>query len=240
MSRRFFSDSPITSDNVELTGSEAQHLAKVMRARSGDEVMLFDGSGFEFNATISAVSRSSVALDIVDRIEVDRELPFELTLAVALPKGDRQRWLVEKLTELGCTRLQPLITARGVSQPTGNALARLRRAVIEASKQCGRNRLMEIAEPEYLGAFLADHARFAIRLFAHPTKSETSKLKPSAKSRNDNVAAVVGPEGGFTSDEAAIAEGQQWACTNLGPRILRAETAAVTICGLLACGQSDV
>src|SRR5205823_14535109 len=85
-------------------------------------------------------------LSIIERREVSRELSFSLTLAVALPKGERQKWLIEKATELGVTRIVPLVTERGVAQPVESALDRLRRGVIEASKQCGRNRLMEIAQ----------------------------------------------------------------------------------------------
>src|SRR4029078_8817654 len=127
-----------------LQGAEAHHLAQVMRAKCGDEVCLFDGSGFEFRASIRKIGRVEVEFEIVESRQVDREMARHITLAVSLPKGDRQRWLVEKTTELGVARLVPLVTRYSVAQPVGNATTRLRRAVIEASKQCGRNRLMEI------------------------------------------------------------------------------------------------
>src|SRR5690606_38530053 len=114
MSERFFVETPIAAETAQLTGPEVQHLAKVMRAKVGDEVTLFDGSGAEFRAQIERLGRSEAELRILERREVDRELPRELTLAVALPKGDRQQFLVEKLTELGATRLVPLVTRRGV------------------------------------------------------------------------------------------------------------------------------
>ncbi len=99
--------------------------------------------------------------------EISREPRVELTLAVALPKGERQKWLVEKLTELGAARLVPLITERGVAQPVEAAMVRLRRAVIEASKQCERNRLMEIAPPRG-GWSTSRLKRRAIKLIADP------------------------------------------------------------------------
>src|SRR5262245_60455622 len=145
MSDRFFVDTPISGDRAMLIGDEARHLAAVMRAQVGDEVVLFDGSGAEFGARITGLKKNTVELVVLERREISRELPIPLTLAVALPKGDRQKWLVEKATELGVTRLVPLITERGVAQLVESALERLRRAVIEASKQCGRNKLMEIA-----------------------------------------------------------------------------------------------
>src|SRR5437016_3428750 len=105
MSQRFFVEPPISdAGTARLTGDEAQHLSKVMRGKVGDEVIAFDGSGWEFIARITAIGKAVVDLEIVHRHEVDRELQHALTLAVALPKGDRQKVLVEKLVELGVTR----------------------------------------------------------------------------------------------------------------------------------------
>ena len=98
MSERFFVEEPISGSSARLIGPEAQHLLKVLRAEVGDRVTIFDGSGDEFSATVAQCSRSEVDLDIVQRHAVDRELEFQFTVGVALPKGDRQRWLVEKLT----------------------------------------------------------------------------------------------------------------------------------------------
>ncbi len=125
MSERFFSSEPIVAEHVTLDGAEAHHLIHVMRAGAGDSVTLFDDSGAEFTAQIEKAGRSAVELRIIARHVVDRELPFELSVGVALPKGDRQKWLVEKLTELGVTTLIPLETQRGVAQPNAAALGRL-------------------------------------------------------------------------------------------------------------------
>jgi 16S rRNA (uracil1498-N3)-methyltransferase len=167
MSQRYFTDAPIRGSRVTLAGSEAHHLIHVMRSGPGDEVVLFDGSGAEFSARIERVGRAEVELAVLARREIDRELPWELTLGVALPKGDRQRWLAEKAVELGVRRLVPLAASRSVARPSESALARLRRTVVEASKQCGRNRLMEIAEPEGWSEFVAG-AGTGRRLLAHP------------------------------------------------------------------------
>src|SRR5688572_8850936 len=112
MSDRFFVETPIESERAELIGSEAHHLAHVMRAAVGAEVTLFDGSGAEFPARVIKIGRSQVELVVLERREIDRELPFPLVLGVALPKGDRQKWLVEKATELGVSRIVPLQTSR--------------------------------------------------------------------------------------------------------------------------------
>lgn len=207
-----------------LTGDEARHLAGVMRARVGDEVTLFDGSGCEFAAKVTKLGKQAVELEIVARHEISRELDRPLTLGVALPKGDRQKWLVEKATELGVTRLVPLVTERGVAQPVEAALDRLRRSVIEASKQCGRNRLLEIGEPLALAEFSAAAPAHALRLIAHPGGAEARTLETG-----DELWAAVGPEGGFTDEEVAAAERAFWQRVALGKAILRVETAAMAL-----------
>jgi 16S rRNA (uracil1498-N3)-methyltransferase len=224
MSERYFADSPITSERAVLAGAEAHHLLHVMRAAPGNRVTLFDGTGWEFEAEVQRTGRTEVELAIVARQLVDREAATPLTLGVALPKGDRQKWLVEKATELGVARIVPLETQRSVAQPGGNALERLRRAVVEASKQCGRNRLMRIAAPRAWDEFLADHSQTACRLVAQP-----GEKPPSRPVSCDAIVAAVGPEGGFTDEEFAQAVAQGWQPIGLGPRILRVETAAVAL-----------
>ena len=233
MSERFFAAEPITSDCVTLDGPEAHHLLHVMRTTVGQEVTLLDGSGAEFVAAVTACGRASVELQVLERLEVDRELPFALVVGVSLPKGDRQKWLVEKLTELGATELVPLVTERGVAQPTDNALERLERSVIEAVKQCGRNRLMRIAKPlawdEWVGT-VSDNI-FPRRLVAHPTGRTLEKV--GLASPQPTVLAI-GPEGGLTDAEIEIAEAAGWWSVALGPRILRMETAAVALAAVVA------
>jgi 16S rRNA (uracil1498-N3)-methyltransferase len=237
MADRYFVETPISCEQARLVGSEAHHLANVMRAKPGQTVTLFDGSGAQFDARIETVGRSEVLLSVVARIEADCELTRRLTLAVSLPKGDRQRWLVEKATELGVDRLVPLITARSVAQPVESALARLRRAVIEASKQCGRNRLMEIAEARPWSDFVNRPPTNAACWIAHRSpldgKYSDSDALPSTLLRDEQaseeIVVAIGPEGGFTDDEVAAALAAGWRRLDLGPRILRVETAAVAV-----------
>jgi 16S rRNA (uracil1498-N3)-methyltransferase len=226
MSERFFVSPLIASDRAVLTGDEARHLTSVMRAAVGDEVTLFDGSGAEFSARVAAICKGAVELSISERREISRELTLSLTLAVALPKGERQKWLVEKATELGVTRIVPLVTERGVAQPVESALERLRRAVIEASKQCGRNRLMEIAPAAPAVEFFAAAPISAARFIADPSGQSLGALDVS---QCGDILAAVGPEGGFTPAELAAAASSGWQAVWLGSRILRVETAAVAL-----------
>src|SRR6476659_1655951 len=176
MAERFDSPHPITAGCMMLDGAEAHHLLHVMRASAGDEVTLFDDSGAEFKATVETLRRADAELRIIERREIDRELPFELVVGVALPKGDRQKWLVEKLTELGVTSLVPLMTERSVAQPNDSALERLNRSVIEAAKQCGRNRLMEIRAPKAWSDWLTQSTGDRRCLIANPGGSPVGEL----------------------------------------------------------------
>ena len=233
MADRYFCESPITGDQVVLTGPEAHHLVHVMRAGPGTRVVLFDGSGVEFPARVQRVGRSEIELAILGRQEVDRELPVSLTLGVALPKGDRQKWLVEKAVELGVTEIVPLVTERSVARPKEQSLARLRRAVIEASKQCGRNRLMQIEPPRAWNDFVAETAGIDCRLVAHPGGSTLDS--ENIRSRDlQHIVAAVGPEGGFSDEEIALAEQSGWRKINLGSRILRIETAVLLLAGIVS------
>jgi 16S rRNA (uracil1498-N3)-methyltransferase len=229
MADRYFVETPINSDRATLGGAEAHHLIHVMRAKCGSQVVLFDGSGAEFTAAVERIGRHDLELRILSREASDRELPLKIALGVALPKGERQKWLVEKAVELGAARLIPLRTERAVAQPAENALERLRRAVIEASKQCGRNRLMEIEPPRDWAKFVADSAAEPCRLLAHPRGLHrgTGPLPNIEPPRS--IWLAVGPEGGFTPDEIALAETAGWHTVDLGPRILRIETAALLL-----------
>jgi 16S rRNA (uracil1498-N3)-methyltransferase len=238
MSDRYFVERPISGSRATLAGTEAHHLIHVMRVKRGDDVTLFDGSGAEFAARVEKVGRSEIELTILCREEIDRELPLAITLGVTLPKGDRQKWLVEKAVELGVARLVPLKTARSVVQPGEQALDRLRRGVVEASKQCGRNRLMEIASPQDWPAFIAATGGEPCRLLAHPSAPPPgvdllSGTRDDAQSPSNRVFLVVGPEGGFTDEEVSEAVAAGWRTVGLGRRILRIETAALLLSAIV-------
>jgi 16S rRNA (uracil1498-N3)-methyltransferase len=229
MADRYFVETPITGKRATLEGPEAHHLIHVMRVKRGDSVVLFDGSGVEFSASVDKIGRSEIELKILSGEEIDRELPFAITLGVALPKGDRQKWLIEKAIELGVAEMVPLITDRTVSQPIERSLGRLRRAVIEASKQCGRNRLMEILPPQNWAEFVERSAAEPYRFLAHPQgnqgKAETLPQGEPPK----RILLAIGPEGGFAPHEVATAVFAGWRSIDLGRRILRIETAAILL-----------
>ena len=232
MSERFFITTQPTGDRAVLEGDEARHLTRVLRAKVGDTVSLFDGRGREWPARVAAIGRDRVELDTAEPAIDPQPAGIPVTLAVALPKGDRQKWMVEKLTELGAARLIPLETTRGVAEATASAQARLERVVIEACKQCGRNTLMEISAGRPLDRLLAEVPAGACVVIAHPggTPLDVAAMPTTAT----EIIALVGPEGGFTDEELGVADRAGVIRISLGPHILRVETAAIALAARFA------
>ena len=230
-----------------LTGDEAHHLIRVMRAKPGDEFLLFDGKGYEYRARAAEVKRAGVQLDILEVYEVCNDPEIELSAAVALPKGDRQKWLIEKLTELGVRRFVPLVAERADVSVDSGVLARLRRQVVEASKQCGRSRFMEILPPmprrEAAAACREASSLEPLFLLAHPLSdgafgqvSFLALLRDSFRGGvwqgKKHIFLAVGPVGGFSDQEVQQAVEDGWPILDLGKEVYRVETAAITAAAL--------
>jgi 16S rRNA (uracil1498-N3)-methyltransferase len=229
MADRFYTPDALAPGEAFLEGAEAHHLTSVRRFGPGDEVVLFNGDGNEYPALVVAAGKKRVTLHVQRAEPIDRELPFPLVVASALPKADRADFLVEKLTELGVTRFIPLVTERAVVRPKPSAVEKFARAVIEASKQCGRNRLMTVDEPREWAALLALPDLPAARFVLH-----TGEGLPRASRSAEGVAVAVGPEGGFTAEELARGVEREWTAASLGPRVLRVETAALVAAARLS------
>ena len=228
MPPRFFAPGVITPGEFVLTGPEAHHLANVRRCVVGDHITLFNGDGREFPADVIAVSKKQVLLHVTGVESPARELPFSLEIAAAMPKGDRGDFLIEKLVELGVTRFTPLETQRSVAVPKANRIENLRQAVIEASKQCGRNVLMQVSDVMTWKAFLA-RTDLPSRKFMLTTQATQS----FAGDPGDMVLAI-GPEGDWDAKEIEAATQSGWSEMSLGPRILRVETAAIAASALVS------
>lgn len=243
-SRRFYvqpeASGKIEKDSVQIDGPSAHHMINVIRVSVGDEVMLFDGSGNEYSALIAEVKKSKLTANITGCEAVDRELPFELRVAVALPKGDRQKVLVEKLVELGVTHLIPLNAKRSVVKSEPKSAGKLMRRVIEASKQCGRNTLMQIEPPLTTGKLFETCE--GQRIIAHPYEAADGKTKTAIQVASqmqsaEHVTIAIGPEGGFDLAEVGQAISQDWQPVKIGPTILRVETAAVALATMFGVGR---
>lgn len=226
MSDRFFYPGPIGPGEVTLEGQEAHHIANVRRFGTGDALTLFNGDGHEYPAVIVDVAKKRVRLQITNVQSPDRELRFSLHIASALPKGDRGDFLIEKLTELGVTEFTPLITDRSVVKANDAKSEKLERAVIEASKQCGRNKFMRVHSPARWIDWC--HLQTGLRLIANPGGTSPPTTI------GEGVLIAIGPEGGFSQKEIDTATGAGWKSIALGSRILRVETAAIAAAALVS------
>jgi 16S rRNA (uracil1498-N3)-methyltransferase len=233
MSNRFYSTAPLDIGESILAGPEAHHLAQVRRFAVGDSVILFNGDGREYRAEILAFAKRQVRLKVTGVAAPDRELGFPLHMAVALPKADRGDYLIEKLTELGVTDLTPIETARSIVRSDTTKLEKLRRAVIEASKQCGRNVLMNVHPPCRLEEWCCSKNLGARKWIADPEAPMPAEVMNSS----GGFAVAVGPEGGFTKEEIAAAVASGFERIGLGPCILRVETAGVALAAMLGVAR---
>ncbi len=221
MADRFYTPDALTPGEYALAGEEARHLAGVMRAVPGDRVVLFNGDGLDYPATVVAGDRRAVVLAVGAGVPNNRERPRPLAVASALPKGDRADFLVEKLTELGVSRFIPLICERSVVRPKPDAVRKFARQVVEASKQCGRSVLMAVDPP----------ASFAQLLAGEPVPGAVLHPYGAALLAAGGLPGLiaVGPEGGFSDAEVAMATAAGWGKFSLGERILRVETACLVV-----------
>jgi 16S rRNA (uracil1498-N3)-methyltransferase len=232
--RRFFIEAfPEPGAVATVSGEEAHHMLNVLRLRPGDEVALLDGSGREAVARLRETSRREATLEVLRVEAVDREPGRALTLAVALPRSSRTDFLIEKCTELGVARLIPMVTERSVVDPfkrRDHHLRKWRRTTLEATKQCGRTRLMEIGPVMDFQAAVRAPDTGRVRLVAAPEPDAASLgAVAGAVAPNGSLFVLVGPEGGFTEAEVASARAAGCAPVALGRRVLRVETAAVAI-----------
>jgi 16S rRNA (uracil1498-N3)-methyltransferase len=223
MSERFYLNCPLAPGLVSVVGPEAHHLAAVCRVRPGDRVYLFNGDGHEYPARVVEVGRRDVTLDVGGAESPPRELGFRLEVAAPLPRGDRAPFLLEKLTELGVTHFVPLRTRRSVVHAGEAKREKLERHVIEASKQCGRNVLLQVRPPVDWADYVADPDLPRLRILADP--AEPVERWPARQ----DVALAVGPEGGLTPDDVDAGQRAGWRLVGLGPRVLRVETAALVM-----------
>jgi 16S rRNA (uracil1498-N3)-methyltransferase len=230
VSTRFYCPDPPSDGRLRLGADEARHLSRVCRLGVGDFVEVFDGRGAAMRSVVVAIGADWVELTIAGPPLPARVSPFVLTLATAVPKGDRFDWLVEKATELGVDRLIPIVTERSVVEPGASKLSRLRRTIIESSKQCGRNRLMVLESPIQWES-LIESSRESVKFLADPQGSPASQ-RPRI-SRGRTVILAVGPEGGFSPLERDVALEAGWSPITLSVYTLRIETAALAGCAAL-------
>jgi 16S rRNA (uracil1498-N3)-methyltransferase len=227
--KRFYCPNSPHAGRVRLGVAESRHLSRVCRLGAGDHVEVFDGHGRAMLCEVAGVSEDSVELLVLEDLPPNNPA-LNVTLASAVPKARRFDWLVEKATELGVERLIPLVTARSVVVPRAATLTKLKRAIIEASKQCRRDRIMVLDQPTRWDQ-LVRSAAVSQRLLADPEGSPPPGWP--VMSAAQAVILAVGPEGGFTSEERDLARQTGWRAIRLSVNTLRIETAGLAGCAAL-------
>ena len=232
MARFFLPMQQIQDHRATLIGAELNHLRRVLRLRTEDRVVLFDDGGCEHEGLIRDLSEDRAEIEILRSYRVDNESPLKTILALGLTKGEKMDWVVEKATELGVHTILPFFSSYTVPKLNERKMAqrseRWQKIAVSAAKQCGRARIPEILALTEFRDLLNAVSRDALRLLFWEKECEQrlSELKET-RTVISEVVVTIGPEGGFSAQEAAMALGQGFEAVGLGRRILRAETAAV-------------
>ena len=241
MTRRRFHALPsafnFETQTVTLAADEARHLRDVLRLKTGDEVYVFNGAGREFRCTVVNTRRDSAELKIGSEVEPAKtESQLQLKLCVALLKGEKFDLVVQKATELGVSAIVPLITRYADihlrdEADAGKRVARWQRIALEAAKQSGRTLVPDVSAPVSFDLFVAGTKDAELCLmFSERGGRGLSEIGQSAPK---SVTALVGSEGGWSDEEIEHARAQNFHLVTIGGRILRAETAAITVTALL-------
>lgn len=213
-------------------GDDLQHMRRVLRLRPGAPVLLFDGDGAEYQGVIREYGEGVARVAVSESLRPRRESPLDITLAQAVGKGEKMDWIVEKVTELGVDKIVSFFSSHTVPRldagKIGKRLARWEKIALAAAKQSGRLRLPRVVAASHLDEVLAQEWPCDERLFFWENASETSLFRlRQARDSCNAVLIVVGPEGGFTEEEAVRASNRGFTLVRFGPRRLRMETAAV-------------
>lgn len=227
---RFYCPPPLPlNTNYELPPEAAHHASRVLRLRVGDAVQIFDGIGNALDATINAIQGKHVMLGNLQTVMGQQESGLHIILAQAMCTGDKMDWVVQKATELGAAELVPVQTQRSVARLAGaradKRAEHWRNVTVSACEQCGRNTLPQICAAQDLSAWLstARNSRGS-KFILLPGGASNLQAQPKP---HGSATLLIGPEGGFTADEANVAQQAGFVPILLGPRVLRTETAAI-------------
>ena len=228
--QRFFVSTSLAVGQTVNVDHLAQQLANVLRMKVGDELVLLDGSGQEFRACLTALSRHAASAQVVDSTPCTAEPSLHLTLYQCSLKQDKFEWVLQKGTELGVSRFVPVIAERSVVRPAAallNKYARWQAVLREAAEQCGRARVPELSPPLEWAEVTASRSGAGLLAWEGADDAPTLAQWLRAQGPLDRLSLLIGPEGGIADHEAQAAVAGGWQLVGLGPRILRAETAAV-------------
>lgn len=224
-----------------IEGDAANHIMRVLRLRPGDPLTVFDGRGGEHTARVEEFRKGAVIVAVADRSSAGRESPLPITLAQGVSRGERMDWVVQKATELGVTRIIPILTERTVVRLDAKQAERKRlhwqAIAVSACEQSGRERIPGVDAPLAMAEFLSRADSRATRALLSPAGGQRVADLPRAAA---GVVVLIGPEGGLAEGEQRAALASGFVAVRLGPRVLRTETAAVAAMTLLQYQFGDL
>ncbi|MDP3791152.1 MAG: 16S rRNA (uracil(1498)-N(3))-methyltransferase [Candidatus Omnitrophota bacterium] len=242
MSRFYVPKEAVSGNRILISGKEAHHILDVMRLNISDEVVVFDGTGKEYVGVVKEAGRKSLSLEIVKVRNLNPSAKYSITLIQAIPKKEKMDYIIEKATELGVDSIIPVTTARTIpdwnDSKRASIVERWRKISLEASKQCGRTDIPEISPIiEFKDAITAAVSYTAtvynLKLIA-ALNDKAIKFKDALKScLGGKIAIAIGPEGDFTPGEIKSAQGQGFKTVNLGPRVLKSDTAGLAAISMI-------
>lgn len=245
MPRFFIAPEKINDGRVYITGPDVNHIVRVLRLGAGDGITVLDGRGMAYEAVIERTGREEVVCAIKKEYPAEGTPPLRITLVQGIPKGDKMDLVIQKGTELGVSRVIPLICRRAVVKLEGDKSERRKerwqRIALEAAKQCRRPDVPEVSEPAGWDRVLADLPPEAMAII--PWEEESIKSLKSVLQENDKreeIFVFIGPEGGFTPAEVERAREAGVRPVTLGPRILRTETAGLAVLTMILYQWGDL
>ena len=230
-----------TGDTFQITGDELHHLSRVKRKRNGDIIWAVDGQGSAYEAQLLSITKQEALCRILSTRRRLGEALTEITIAQSVIKGERFEWFLEKATEIGVTRFIPMLTERTLAKASGQKINRWKRIVLSAMKQCGRSVLPEITDVLPFEKVIVLGADCAIRLIADGDASAASpQIIQTGSGSLSRALILIGPEGGFTGEEIALAKENGFTPFRMGPRRLRSETAGLVLATLILSQSGDL
>lgn len=238
---RVFTTQPLSAGGtIQLEVGVARHLTSVLRMVQGQNVILFDGRGGEYNAELTYVKKGAARAKVGGFVDTERESPLKIELAIGIPRGERMDWIVQKATELGVTGIAPLFTERCEVKLNAERLEKKTRhwqqVAVSACEQCQRNTLPVIQPAVSLEQYLST-VNEGLKLVLH---HRSSQRLDEMRNQNNHVTLLVGPEGGLSEREISLANSTGFSPLSIGPRVLRTETAPLAAISIIQSLWGDM
>jgi len=234
--RFFISPEQVSGRSITISGEDVHHIVKVLRMKTGDELLLCDGNGAEYSVKIAQVNKSDITTEVKARSKREIRYPL-ITLGQGLPKSDKMDWIVQKAAELGVANIVPLVTERTIVKikDEEKRISRWQKIAREAAMQSNRADIPAIGRIVSYNDFLRTPNFELPTLFLLPWEEGTVPIKGILRANPGmkNIVVLIGPEGGFSAHEAEAAQGKGFHLVSLGPNILRTETAAIAVLSMI-------